>query len=82
MVWEDGGSNSASYPIYNAVAKQEPDNPRWTLRLAQTCFARQWYKDGQQLLVQLLSNSALDPDVKSVVEALAAQYGNGYAESR
>ncbi len=65
-----------AFASFNAVAKQEPDNPRWTLRLAQTCFARQWHKDGQQLLRQLMSNPKLDAELKTVVQNLAAQHGN------
>ena len=70
-----------AFASFNAAVKQEPENPRWTLRLAQTCFARQWYKDGQQLLAQMMDNPTLDPDVKAVVENLAAQHGNGNAGS-
>ena len=70
-----------AFSSFNAAVKQEPDNPRWTLRLAQTCFARQWYNDGMQLLTQLINNPALDSELQAQVEQLLAHHGMGNGKS-
>lgn len=64
-----------AFASFNAAVKQEPANPRWTLRLAQTCFARQWHKDGMQLLTRLANGPELDPELQTQVEQLLSHHG-------
>jgi tetratricopeptide (TPR) repeat protein len=64
------------FSSFNAAVKQDPDNPRWRLRLAQTCFARKWHKDGLQLLRQLGDTPALPAEIEDEVERMLAHYGN------
>jgi predicted Zn-dependent protease len=64
------------FSTFNAAVKQDPENPRWRLRLAQTCFARKWHKDGLQLLRQLGDTPALPAEIEAEVERMLAHYGN------
>lgn len=66
-----------AFSSFNAAVNQDPENPRWRLRLAQTCFARQWYKDGLRLLQQLGDGPELPAEVESEVRRLLAQYSTG-----
>lgn len=65
-----------AFSSFNAAVKQDPENPRWRLRLAQTCFARQWHKDGMELLRQFGDASALPSEMATEVKRLLAHYGN------
>lgn len=65
-----------AFSSFNAAVNQDPENPRWRLRLAQTCFARQWHKDGLQLLQQLGDVSALPAEMEAEVKRMLADYGN------
>ncbi|HMB16687.1 MAG TPA: tetratricopeptide repeat protein [Pelovirga sp.] len=65
-----------AFSSFNAAVKQDPGNPRWRLRLAQTCFARQWHNDGMQLLRQLGDTSTLTPEMAAEVERMLAHFGN------
>lgn len=60
------------FACFNAVAKREPDNPRWQLRLAQSCLDRGWVKEGTALLQQLKQvpdlPHALHEEIKSSSE--------------
>lgn len=64
-----------AFASFNAAVKQEPDNPRWKLRLAQACFARQWHKDGLTLLSLLLEDPTLRPELHREVQQLLAEHG-------
>ncbi len=64
------------FSSFNAALKQNPEDPRWRLRLAQTCFARQWYKDGLQLLQQLGDASELSAELAAEARWLQEQYAN------
>lgn len=65
-----------AFSSFNAAVKQDPENPRWRLRLAQTCFARKWYKDGLQLLRQLDDTPALPAEMEAEVKRMLAHYSN------
>jgi len=64
-----------AFSSFNAAVKQDPENPRWRLRLAQTCFARQWHKDGMQLLRQLGDFPALPAEMEAEVKRMLVHYG-------
>ncbi|MBW6509951.1 MAG: tetratricopeptide repeat protein [Desulfuromonadales bacterium] len=63
-----------AFSSFNAAVKQDPENPRWRLRLAQTCFARQWCKDGMQLLQQLDGDPSVPAQIKKEVGYLIERY--------
>ncbi len=49
---------------FNGACRQEPDNPRWQLRVAQTYLARQWQKEGLALLRKVAADPRLDPELQ------------------
>jgi len=57
---------------FNAACRQEPENPRWKLRVAQTYIARRWEKQGLELLQKVLSDPTLAPELRAEGEALLA----------
>jgi len=69
-----------AFSSFNAAVKQYPENPRWRLRLAQTCFARQWYRDGMQL-IQQLGDVDLPEEMEAERLRLLSQHGAGSSVS-
>jgi tetratricopeptide (TPR) repeat protein len=49
---------------FNQAARQEPDNPRWMLRIGETYLARGWKKDGLALVNKALQHPRLQPEIK------------------
>ncbi len=49
--------------VFNAACREEPDNPRWQLRAAQTYMARNWRKDALKLLSKVVGDPRLDPEL-------------------
>ncbi len=61
---------------FNAACRQEPENPRWQLRVAQTYLARSWQKDGLKLLRVVVTDPRLEPELRQEAEQLLqAQQG-------
>lgn len=61
---------------FNVACRQEPENPRWQLRVAQTYLARQWRKEGLGLLQKVVGDPRLDPELQQEARALlSAQQG-------
>ncbi|PLX97346.1 MAG: hypothetical protein C0622_13315 [Desulfuromonas sp.] len=58
---------------FNGACRQEPDNPRWQLRVAQTYMARKWNKDGLKLLRKVADDPRLDPALAREAQELLAQ---------
>ena len=62
---------------FNAACRQEPDNPRWPLRAAQTYLARGWQKEGLELLKKVVSDPRLDQRLQQEAEQqLAIKQGH------
>ena len=57
---------------FNAACRQEPDNPRWQLRVAQTYIARKWDKQGLDLLRKVVNDPNLPAELKQEGKALLA----------
>jgi tetratricopeptide (TPR) repeat protein len=57
---------------FNAACRQDPQNPRWQLRVAQTYLARNWTKQGMELLKKVVADPALDQELKQEAELLIA----------
>lgn len=57
---------------FNAACTQEPDNPRWKLRVAQTYIARKWDKQGLELLKKVIVDPNLEPELRDEGKALLA----------
>ena len=61
---------------FNAACQQDPQNPRWQLRAAQTYIARNWTKEGLALLNKVIDDPQLGPELQQEAKALlAAQKG-------
>ncbi len=55
---------------FNAACQQDPQNPRWQLRVAQTYLARNWKKEGMELLNKIVGDPRLEPQLQREVEQL------------
>ena len=53
---------------FNAACREDPQNPRWQLRVAQTYLARNWKKDGLQLLKKVIGDPRLSSDLAREAE--------------
>ncbi|OEU74475.1 MAG: hypothetical protein BA874_06255 [Desulfuromonadales bacterium C00003068] len=60
--------------VFNGACRNEPDNPRWQLRVAQTYLARGWDKQGLSLLKTVVTDSRLTEDLLQEGKTLLAQY--------
>lgn len=60
--------------VFNGACRNEPDNPRWQLRVAQTYLARGWDKQGLKLLKMVVSDTRLTEDLLQEGKTLLAQY--------
>lgn len=49
--------------VFNAACREDPDNPRWQLRAAQTYLARNWRKDALKLLSKVVGDPRLEPEL-------------------
>lgn len=64
---------SKALDVFNAACREDPDNPRWQLRTAQTYVARNWRKDGLKLLSKVVGDPRLEPALAQEAEQLLAQ---------
>jgi len=60
--------------VFNGACRNEPDNPRWQLRVAQTYLARGWDKQGLKLLQTVVNDSRLTEDLLLEGKTLLSQY--------
>ena len=58
---------------FNAACRQDPQNPRWQLRAAQTYIARNWKKEGLELLKRVVDDPQLDPQLQQEAKLLLAE---------
>ncbi len=58
---------------FNAACRQEPDNPRWQLRVAQTYLARKWRKQGIELLQRVVGDPRLEDALRLEAEQKLAE---------
>lgn len=49
---------------FKAGLRNEPDNPRWLLRIGQVYLSRGWQREGVQMVRQALENPALEPALR------------------
>lgn len=57
---------------FNDACRQDPQNPRWQLRVAQTYLARKWNKEGLEILNKVIGDPRLDPELQQEAELLLA----------
>lgn len=58
---------------FNAACREEPENPRWQLRVAQTYLARNWVKDGLKLLRKVVDDPRLEGELAEEAKQLLAK---------
>lgn len=58
---------------FNGACRQEPDNPRWQLRVAQTYLARNWRKQGLELLKRVVGDPRLEDALRFEAEQLLGE---------
>ncbi|MDY0190169.1 MAG: tetratricopeptide repeat protein [Desulfuromonas sp.] len=58
--------------VFNNACRQEADNPRWQLRVAQTYLALGWDKRGQDLLKIVIQDPSLMEELRTEGEAMLA----------
>lgn len=58
---------------FNGACRQEPDNPRWQLRVAQTYLARNWRKQGLELLRRVVGDPRLEAGLRLEAELLLGE---------
>ncbi len=59
---------------FNAACRDEPENPRWQLRAAQTYLARNWVKDGLKLLRKVVNDPRLEPELAQEAKQLLTDH--------
>lgn len=55
---------------FNAACREDPQDPRWQLRVAQTYLARNWKKDGIKLLKKIVDDPRLEPELAQEAKLL------------
>jgi tetratricopeptide (TPR) repeat protein len=55
---------------FNAACREDPQDPRWQLRVAQTYMARNWKKDGIKLLKKVVNDPRLEPELAQEAKLL------------
>ncbi|MDX2494680.1 MAG: tetratricopeptide repeat protein [Desulfuromusa sp.] len=61
---------------FNAACREEPEEPRWQLRVAQTYLAKNWIKDGLKILRMVVNDPRLEPELaQEAAQLLAEQQG-------
>jgi tetratricopeptide (TPR) repeat protein len=61
---------------FKGALRQERDNPRWLLRIAQTYLARGWRKDAAEQIERLMRQEGLPEQIRAEVKAVADQLQN------
>lgn len=56
---------------FKGALRQERDNPRWVLRIAQVYLAKGWHKDAAEQVERLMRLADLPEQIRSEVKALA-----------
>lgn len=58
---------------FKGAARQEPDNPRWVLRIAQAYLLKGWRKEAVDLLRQVLRTPRLDVGLQKEAQAALSE---------
>lgn len=59
-----GRNPERALEVFKKAARQDPDNPRWILRIAQAYLACGWKREGIPLLEKALADPRLEPDLR------------------
>ena len=76
--WLRRGQNlDTALESFKAAMRQETDNPRWLLRIAQVYLAKGWQKEASQQIERLMNQSGLPDQIRAEVRSLADQLQQG-----
>lgn len=70
-----GKSLKKALESFKGSSRQDPENLRWPMRIAQTYLALGWHKDGQAMMKKVLSAPGLDKNLKQEAEEIVNFYG-------
>jgi cytochrome c-type biogenesis protein CcmH/NrfG len=72
--WLRRGQNlSKALESFKGALREEPDNPRWLLRISQTYMAKGWNKEAAGQVERLMRVGNLPEPLRSEVKVLADQ---------
>jgi tetratricopeptide (TPR) repeat protein len=75
--WLRRGQNlDQALEAFKKVLRQEPDNPRWLLRIAQVYLKKGWHKEATKQIEQLMQRGGLNDQMRAEVNAIANQLLN------
>jgi len=57
---------------FNAACREDPEDPRWQLRVAQTYLAKNWLKEGLKILRMVVDDPRLEPELAQEARQLLA----------
>ena len=76
--WLRRGQNlDAALESFKGAMRQETDNPRWLLRIAQVYLAKGWQKEASQQIERLMTQGGLPEQIRAEVRSLADQLQQG-----
>jgi predicted Zn-dependent protease len=62
---------------FKAALRQERDNPRWLLRIAQVYLAKGWRKQAAEQIERLMRQGELPEQIRAEIKTVADQLQNG-----
>ena len=67
--WLRHGRNAdQALDSFKSAARQDPENPRWALRIAQTYLLKGWKREAVSMLTQVVRTPQLDEQLKNEAE--------------
>jgi len=70
--WLRRGQNlDRALESFKGALRQERDNPRWLLRIAQVYQARGWHKEATEQIERLMRQGGLPEQIRTEVKAMA-----------
>ena len=76
--WLRRGQNlDKALESFKGAMRQETDNPRWLLRIAQVYLAKGWQKEASQQIERLMTQGGLPEQIRAEVRSLADQLQQG-----
>ena len=72
--WLRRGQNlDKALESFKGAMRQETDNPRWLLRIAQVYLARGWKKEASEQIERLMKQGGLPDQIRAEVKSVADQ---------
>ena len=75
--WLRRGQNlDQALETFKKTLRQDPDNPRWLLRIAQVYLKKGWHKEATKQVEQLMQRGGLNEQLRTEVNSVAKQLLN------